>query len=256
MNYLLEIKAFYDWLETNKLPTSAIVLWHALMHTANKTGWKESFTVAMSVLEMRTGLRRQTLYDARNKLLQSGRIEFRSRRGNQAAVYHIVPLVSEDGTRGETKTAMKSATKEATKGTTKEAAITKRDKTKPDIEEGGTAEAELPLCDGTAYGVTAGQAAEWASLYPAVDVRQQLRNMRGWLEANPTRRKTRRGILRFICGWLSREQDKGRPPVLPYTDGGEAACEDPEEGPVRPAVPEDDHPVVFKPGMDWRELLL
>ena len=50
---------------------------------------------------------------------------------------------------------------------------------------------------------------EWAKLYPAVDVRQELRNMLGWLNANPTKRKTYRGVLKFINGWLAREQDKG-----------------------------------------------
>ena len=28
-------------------------------------------------------------------------------------------------------------------------------------------------------------------------------------DANPTRRKTRNGVVRFITNWLSREQDKG-----------------------------------------------
>lgn len=70
--------------------------------------------------------------------------------------------------------------------------------------------AELPLNDGDIYPVTQEQAAEWGSLYPAVDVMQQLRAMKGWLNANPAKRKTRRGILRFVNGWLSREQDRGR----------------------------------------------
>ena len=69
---------------------------------------------------------------------------------------------------------------------------------------------ELPLNDGDIYPVTQEQAAEWGSLYPAVDVMQQLRAMKGWLNANPAKRKTRRGILRFANGWLSREQDRGR----------------------------------------------
>lgn len=69
---------------------------------------------------------------------------------------------------------------------------------------------ELPLNDGDIYPVTQEQAAEWGSLYPAVDVMQQLRAMKGWLNANPAKRKTRRGILRFVNGWLSREQDRGR----------------------------------------------
>lgn len=68
----------------------------------------------------------------------------------------------------------------------------------------------LQLNDGSEYEVTEEQCQEWARLYPAVDVPQQLRNMRGWLLSNKERRKTKRGISRFITSWLSREQDRGR----------------------------------------------
>lgn len=67
----------------------------------------------------------------------------------------------------------------------------------------------LPLNDGTDFPVSQEQCHEWAGLYPAVDVIQQLRNMKGWLDGNPTRKKTKRGIVRFIIGWLAREQDRG-----------------------------------------------
>lgn len=67
----------------------------------------------------------------------------------------------------------------------------------------------LPLNDGTDYAVSEEQYHEWESLYPAVDVIQQLRNMKGWLDSNPRKRKTKRGVLGFITGWLSREQDRG-----------------------------------------------
>lgn len=49
----------------------------------------------------------------------------------------------------------------------------------------------------------------WCELYPAVDVMQELRKMSGWCTDNPTRRKTKKGIRRFINNWLSGEQDKG-----------------------------------------------
>lgn len=68
----------------------------------------------------------------------------------------------------------------------------------------------LPLNDGTQYPVIQTQVDEWVKLYPAVDVMQQLRNMRGWLDSKPERRKTLRGIKAFITRWLSTEQDKGR----------------------------------------------
>lgn len=68
----------------------------------------------------------------------------------------------------------------------------------------------LPLNDGTEHAVTEEDLAEYSRLYPAVDVMQQLRNMRGWLMANPQRRKTKRGIKAFISTWLQKEQDHPR----------------------------------------------
>lgn len=92
MNFIKENNAFYDWLETNPLATSSIVLWHALMHIANKAGWPDKFAVAVSVLELKTGLKKDAIYDARNKLQQAGRINWESRKGNQSAIYEIIPF--------------------------------------------------------------------------------------------------------------------------------------------------------------------
>tara|TARA_R110000796_G_scaffold7861_5_gene26518 strand:- start:969 stop:1382 length:414 start_codon:yes stop_codon:yes gene_type:complete len=49
----------------------------------------------------------------------------------------------------------------------------------------------------------------WSRTYPAVDVFQELRAMESWLDANPTKRKTKGGIKRFVNSWLSRSQDRG-----------------------------------------------
>lgn len=92
MNYIQEINAFYDWLETNSLPKSAIALWHALMHINNKAKWANSFEVAISTIEFKTGFKRSELFDARNLLSQKGRITWRTRGGNLAATYTIVPF--------------------------------------------------------------------------------------------------------------------------------------------------------------------
>ena len=68
----------------------------------------------------------------------------------------------------------------------------------------------IPLNDGTEWVPTAEQVDEWTRLYPNVDIAQEFRNMRGWCSAYPARRKTARGIKKFVSGWLSREQDKGK----------------------------------------------
>lgn len=70
---------------------------------------------------------------------------------------------------------------------------------------------QLILNDKTLYDVTQNDFNEYEELYPNVDVMQELRKMKGWLNANPTKRKTKRGIKRFINNWLSREQDKPKP---------------------------------------------
>lgn len=81
----------------------------------------------------------------------------------------------------------------------------------------------LPLSDNTDYPVMHDDVMKWAQLYPGVDIMQNLRNMLGWLDANPQRRKTRTGIKRFITNWLAREQDKGiRPQAKPRDTQPEA----------------------------------
>jgi len=66
----------------------------------------------------------------------------------------------------------------------------------------------IPLVDGSEYPVGANQIEEWRVTYPGIDVLEQLRRMRQWSIANPSRRKTVRGVLRFANNWLAREQDK------------------------------------------------
>nr|DAH25252.1 MAG TPA: hypothetical protein [Caudoviricetes sp.] len=67
----------------------------------------------------------------------------------------------------------------------------------------------LPLNDGALFPVEEDDISKWSALYPAVDILAELRKMAGWLDANPTRRKTKAGIRRFVNGWLAKEQDRG-----------------------------------------------
>ncbi|MFQ2735048.1 replication protein [Aeromonas caviae] len=68
---------------------------------------------------------------------------------------------------------------------------------------------ELTLNTGAQHPVTEAFASQMQSLYPAVNVAQELRAMCGWLLANPTKRKTKTGITRFINSWLAKCQDRG-----------------------------------------------
>ena len=65
----------------------------------------------------------------------------------------------------------------------------------------------LPILGGS-FEVRQSLVAELEPLCPAVDIVLTLREMKLWLVGNPERQKTRKGIRRFISGWLSREQQK------------------------------------------------
>jgi hypothetical protein len=86
---------------------------------------------------------------------------------------------------------------------------------------------EIPLNDGTAYGVYAEQVSEWSLTYRNIDVPQELREMRQWCLANPKKKKTKHGVLAFANTWLAREQDKPS-----HRSGNGRAAEDPFAGAI------------------------
>lgn len=252
MNYILEIKAFYDLLETSQLSTQDIVLWHALMHIANKTGWQDKFAVAISVLEIKTGLKKKAIYNSRNQLKIKGLIDFETRSGNQSTVYKIISLVALTETQIETQVGTQTGTQVETQVGTQVRTINKLNKTKQNNNNINTVNSvfaqscenismpiastsnsnsqiaitsdninpkdnnnngneivlTLLLKDKTLHKVTKKDVIHYTELYPATDVICELRKMKGWLESNEKKRKTKSGIKSFITSWLAREQDK------------------------------------------------
>lgn len=67
----------------------------------------------------------------------------------------------------------------------------------------------LILNDKSEYGVTQKMIDTYKECYPALDIMQELRSMKAWCISNPTNRKTRNGIGRFINNWLSKSQNRG-----------------------------------------------
>ena len=98
MNYMAEIKAFYDLVQVKQLSTGQIALWHALMHINNKCSWIEWFTVPNLTLELHTGLSRSGIYKARNVLKQHGVIDFKP-NGTKATSYKMFSLLNSNQVR-------------------------------------------------------------------------------------------------------------------------------------------------------------
>lgn len=91
MNYITEIKAFYDLVQLKQLSTGQIALWHALMYINNKCAWNTWFTAPNLTLQLLTGLSRQSISDNRNVLKQFGLIDFKS-NGTKATSYRLKTL--------------------------------------------------------------------------------------------------------------------------------------------------------------------
>jgi hypothetical protein len=68
---------------------------------------------------------------------------------------------------------------------------------------------QLPTNGGGQWPVMERYVTEQEQRFPAVDVRQAIRQMQAWLDANPRKRKTRTGMKAFITNWLGREQNRG-----------------------------------------------
>ena len=68
---------------------------------------------------------------------------------------------------------------------------------------------KIPLVDGTEYPITEKLLAEFERAYPAVNVISELHMMRAWCISNPTKRKTKKGCLRFVNSWLEKAQNRG-----------------------------------------------
>ncbi len=90
MEYANEVASFYAWAETNPLNASCISLWHALMHIAIRPGVGVEFTVPLQVLSTKSGLKRDALIAARDRLVQAGRITCTQRGGSSSATYRMI----------------------------------------------------------------------------------------------------------------------------------------------------------------------
>ena len=64
----------------------------------------------------------------------------------------------------------------------------------------------LILKDGSRFHISENHLNEFMDAYPGVDVRDQIMKMSQWLKTNPTKRKTKNGIMRFINSWIARSE--------------------------------------------------
>ena len=58
--------------------------------------------------------------------------------------------------------------------------------------------------------LTEAQIALWVTLFPTLDILAECRAALAWVDANPRRRKTAKGMKRFLVAWLIRAANEVR----------------------------------------------
>lgn len=66
-------------------------------------------------------------------------------------------------------------------------------------------------CDGSPaeWDLTSAQEREWTALFPSLDILAESRSAMAWILADPARKKTAKGMKRFLVGWFGRSQNRG-----------------------------------------------
>ena len=89
------------------------------------------------------------------------------------------------------------------------------EKNSPETETGETTPCEPAIltypCDGIikSWPLVESQLAEWRPLFPSVDLMAECRKALAWVQASPERRKTAKGMRKFLVGWFGRNQNSG-----------------------------------------------
>ena len=68
----------------------------------------------------------------------------------------------------------------------------------------GAREYHMPLKDGSDYVVTENDVERFEQLYPDLDIHAEMRKIYAWLINNTQKRKTKRGMPKFLNGWINR----------------------------------------------------
>ena len=77
-------------------------------------------------------------------------------------------------------------------------------------DPGPLADHGFTLSNGSLWRPTVAKVHEWQATFPVMDLDAQLRLAGQWLKDNPAKRKTERGMHRFLFAWLERAQNSNK----------------------------------------------
>lgn len=101
MNYIEQIKAFWRLHEQEEFSTNEIALYFYLLEVNNITSWSTSFKRNNSKINVDLGMSYKVLRNSRNRLKQSGVIDFKTISGSPNTLYTLTTFVKKAEVRAE-----------------------------------------------------------------------------------------------------------------------------------------------------------
>jgi hypothetical protein len=108
--------------------------------------------------------------------------------------------------RDKTVTTEQKSTEEKKKEVAKATSVPRPAKADP----GPLADHGFTLSNGNLWRPTVAKIHEWQATFPVMDLDAQLRLAGQWLKDNPAKRKTEKGMHRFLFAWLERAQNSNK----------------------------------------------
>ena len=127
MNYIAEINAFEQWLESNHLSANSQLLWYKFMQRFNKANWQKWIQVdnlrLMAAMQMSS---EKTLIKCRDELMKAGLIAYQ--KGKKGCKYRLIPFVAENTVNNTVRSTVEKEVKTEVNDTVESSAIYKQNK--------------------------------------------------------------------------------------------------------------------------------
>ena len=168
-----------------------------------------SFVTSLGSLSVQTGLSLQSVRTSINKLKKTGEITIKSTNKNTLIIvtnYDIYQGYYDDTNKQDNN----QSTNEQ-QSTNKQLTTTKNVKNYKNVKNdknNTSVSIEMPLADGSIFSFDTDYILKAQDTFPNLNVEVELKKASLWLDSNPTKRKKKNGMKRFMNGWLSRESDR------------------------------------------------
>ena len=198
--------AFWQWVDLNMSPDCPQVKGtkKGLDRVAGRDGFADAL-VSVGWLEVQDGVVFIPGYEVHLSKSAKERA-----KGQKKKAMQRIKLSPTEGDKQGDKNGTKGGTREEKRREELEVAKATSVPRPAKADSGPLADHGFTLSDGSLWRPTVAKVHEWQATFPLMDLDAQLRLAGQWLKDNPAKRKTERGMHRFLFAWLERAQNSNK----------------------------------------------